>query len=338
MIMNEKYPLIFGALVFGVTLGDNAGTTALLGDTEPDQVIKTLISPGGEIYEHLMEVINATYGYLVSQKDVWEDFENDHDIYEINMGKIWTLISNSSGSIKSILFSLALAADYAVWYQSDKRQKLEGEAGQIAYNLKVDMNDIFHDFDIPTSFKQYDESIFRSLLDLRIEIRDDYCGCLKNGSYKTLYAEMKSLQKRAIGWSIIIQEARRKYFKGMPNQSLRLAGLKAVLAARYAKEFNYRLVHSRFPNVVTNMITNVKKVIKQMLWLWKKYKIDVDTDIDLSLFYIKGPKDGVTRSPYNIDELQEEAKCVPSSPEWVAWEMLFYQGYNFKMLPLPSIN
>ncbi|CAH1792976.1 unnamed protein product [Owenia fusiformis] len=236
MIMNGRYLLLFGALVLGVTIADDADTTPLPGDTEADKVVKTLISPGGEIYELLMEVINAT-----------------------------------------------------------------------------------------------------SLLDLRIEIRDDFCGCVSTGSYKKLYEEMISLQKRAIGWSVIIQEARRKYFTGEPGRYLRIAGFTAVLAARHAKEFNYRLVHSKLPNLIT-MITNVKKVIKQMLQLWKKYKIEVDTDKDLSRYYIKRPKDGVSRSPYNIDKLQEETKDVASSRDWLFWERLFYRGYWYDMLTPPTIE
>ncbi|CAH1792975.1 unnamed protein product [Owenia fusiformis] len=333
MIMNGRYLLLFGALVLGVTIADDADTTPLPGDTEADKVVKTLISPGGEIYELLMEVINATYEYILIQKDIWEDFENDKDIFDRNMGKIRTMIINSNSSVKSILIDVY----HAAWNNvRDKGWNLEGEAGQIASDLKS-VYELFLEHDIPISFKQYDEKFFRSLLDLRIEIRDDFCGCVSTGSYKKLYEEMISLQKRAIGWSVIIQEARRKYFTGEPGRYLRIAGFTAVLAARHAKEFNYRLVHSKLPNLIT-MITNVKKVIKQMLQLWKKYKIEVDTDKDLSRYYIKRPKDGVSRSPYNIDKLQEETKDVASSRDWLFWERLFYRGYWYDMLTPPTIE
>ncbi|CAH1792974.1 unnamed protein product, partial [Owenia fusiformis] len=312
----------------GATNGDDE-LTPIPGDTKADQIVKSLISPGGDIYNLFMEMVNTTYGYILLNKEIWDAFDDDLILVNENIGRIMEVIRKNNVSV--ILGDLLDGLQFARMAMDKKEWNLVKEATEIAGYLRHGvLTRTLERFSIPASIKNPVEKVVDALLELKREVAD-YCGCIRQTTYKGLYKEMKDIEKRSIRWSITIQEARKIWRTGKIRKGLRMAGRRAVVAARNARAFNYRLVHSRLPNLVTNTITSVKKVIRPMRELWKKYEIEVITDIDFTRFNIKRPKDGTTRSPYNIDELQKAN--VPVTKVDQDWEFTFWDRGSLYIAP-----
>ncbi|CAH1792972.1 unnamed protein product [Owenia fusiformis] len=204
------------------------------------------------------------------------------------MDGIMEIILKRNVLVKATLSKLFHDLQSARMAIDNKKENLHKKASEIARFLKDGiLSKALERFSLPGSFS-VDED-FDALRELKKEATS-YCGCVHSSSYKGLFKEMEDLEKRSIRWSNTIQEARkigpRKIRKG-----LRIAEKKSVIAARNARAFNYRLVHSRLPSLVTKTITSVSKVFRPMRQLWKKYGIEVITDVDFTRFNIKHPKD-----------------------------------------------